>query len=397
MPRTNSPPKYRRHRASGLAVVTLTDGAGTKKDYYLGKHGTAESKAEYARLIGDWLATAKSIPAAAPPAADLTINELLVRFWGHARTYYRTPEGTPSGELENFKYSLRPLREAFGRTAAAGFTPLNLKSVRQTMIDSGLARPVVNRRVARIKLLFRWAVGEGLVPPAVLQGLQAVAGLARGRTEAREPEPIVPVADEVVEKTLPVLPRHVWGLVQFMRLTGCRPGEACRLRMCEVDTSGPVWVYSPSQHKTRWRGRSRLIHIGPLGQKLLAEFPTASPEEFVFSPARQQAERSARMRALRRTSVQPSQRCRVRPNAKRRPGARYSPRSLSRAIALACDKVAVPHWHAHRLRHTVATQVRKQFGLEHAAATLGHTELGTTLIYAQKAADLAVRVALAIG
>jgi hypothetical protein len=46
MPRlTHSVPKYRRHRASGQAVVTLAD-----KDHYLGPHGTKASRLEYDRV-----------------------------------------------------------------------------------------------------------------------------------------------------------------------------------------------------------------------------------------------------------------------------------------------------------------------------------------------------------
>jgi len=47
MPRlTNSTPKYRKHWASGQAIVTL-DG----RDFYLGPHGTRASRREYDRLV----------------------------------------------------------------------------------------------------------------------------------------------------------------------------------------------------------------------------------------------------------------------------------------------------------------------------------------------------------
>ncbi len=48
---TNSLPKCRLHKRSGLAVVTLTG-----HDFYLGPYGTKASKLEYDRLIGAWLA-----------------------------------------------------------------------------------------------------------------------------------------------------------------------------------------------------------------------------------------------------------------------------------------------------------------------------------------------------
>lgn len=67
MPRlTNAVPKYRKHRASGQAIVTITG-----RDHYLGPHGTKASKAEYDRLVTEWLASGRpSIPDA--QSSDMT-------------------------------------------------------------------------------------------------------------------------------------------------------------------------------------------------------------------------------------------------------------------------------------------------------------------------------------
>jgi hypothetical protein len=55
MPRlVNSTPKYRKHRASGQAVVTLGG-----KDHYLGPYGTMASKIEYDCLIREFLANGR--------------------------------------------------------------------------------------------------------------------------------------------------------------------------------------------------------------------------------------------------------------------------------------------------------------------------------------------------
>ena len=48
--RSNRVPKYRRHKPTGQAVVTL-DG----RDYYLGKYASAASKEAYRRLTAEWL------------------------------------------------------------------------------------------------------------------------------------------------------------------------------------------------------------------------------------------------------------------------------------------------------------------------------------------------------
>ncbi len=71
--RTPRPPKYRLHKSSGQAVITLSD-----RDFYLGGHGGEESHAEYRRLIAEWL-TSHKVPS--PPrglgSADLTLNRVL--------------------------------------------------------------------------------------------------------------------------------------------------------------------------------------------------------------------------------------------------------------------------------------------------------------------------------
>lgn len=41
-------PSYRLHKPSGLAVVTIGG-----KDFYLGQHGTAESRRNYDRVISE--------------------------------------------------------------------------------------------------------------------------------------------------------------------------------------------------------------------------------------------------------------------------------------------------------------------------------------------------------
>src|SRR5207249_121418 len=76
-------PSYREHKQSGQAIVTLTDGAGGRRDVLLGKHGTAASLAEYHRVVTEWEAAGRSVPTA-PAAADITIAELLARFLEHA-------------------------------------------------------------------------------------------------------------------------------------------------------------------------------------------------------------------------------------------------------------------------------------------------------------------------
>lgn len=147
----------------------------------------------------------------------------------------------------------------YGDIGVHNFGTLKLKAVRQRMVGLKWSRGYVNGQVDRIKRMFRWGVENELVAASIAQALTAVAGLKRGRTEARETEPVRPVSDEVVEAVRPFVSRQVWGLIQTQFLTGCRPHEACEMRGCDLDVSGNVWTYTPASHKTEHHGKSRVV------------------------------------------------------------------------------------------------------------------------------------------
>jgi integrase len=233
-------PSYRLHMPTGQAVVRL-DG----RDHYLGKHGSEASREKYRRTVAEWLTNLAPPSASSPPrvkASDPTVSEVILAFWKHAEVHYRSPDGKPSDELGNLKAALRPLRSLYGETLAREFGPLALRAVRDSMIRSGLARTSINARVDRIRRAFRWAASVELIPAAIVEALGTVHGLQKGRTEAREPEPVGPVPLEVVEATLPFLSRPVAAMVRLQLLTGMRPGEACTMRGRDLTQIGDVWV-----------------------------------------------------------------------------------------------------------------------------------------------------------
>jgi hypothetical protein len=212
MPRlVHETPKYRFHRATGQAVVAIQG-----KYHYLGTFGSEASKAAYDRLIAEWLIKGRA-PSPQPKESELTISELIVAYWKFVLTHY-VKNGVPTAEQDCIKAAIRPLRRLYGKTPAIKFGPISLRAVRQGMIDSRLARSTINNHVGRIRRIFRWATAEELLPASVYQSLAALPGLQRGRTTAREPEPIRPVSDEVIEATLFHLPPVVVDMVRFQRL-----------------------------------------------------------------------------------------------------------------------------------------------------------------------------------
>jgi integrase len=378
-------PSYRLHKPSGRAVVTL-DG----RDHYLGDFGTPESRAEYDRLLAEWLADRRrrGVPAgsgsATAPLVDLTINELLLAFWHHAERHYRAPDGAPTRELDNYRDSLRPLKQLYGATLARAFSPLKLKALRATMIESGLSRGTINQRVGRIVRIFKWAGSEELVSSEVYQSLRTVGGLQKGRSEAKESERVRPVPEAHVQAIRPRVSRQVWAMVQVQLLTGMRSGEVIGLRTCDLDPSGPVWRYQPDRHKTKHRGKIREIFLGPRAQAVLQPWLRAEPSEYLFQPREAMAEFRAEQRRRRATPLYPSVLARPRKaDPKQSPGLRYSTRAYYHAIRRACERCGIPPWHPHQLRHDAATRLRKAFGLDVARAVLGHSSAAATEVYAE--------------
>ena len=391
-------PSYRLHKPTGQAVVTLNG-----KDHYLGRHGTAASKEQYSRLIQEWLARGQQTAPEPGSTTGLTVNGLVLGYLRHAQEYYQK---SPN-ELVKIKRAAAPLLQLYRRSPVGDFGPLALKAVRSKMLESQqrvfkrkvvengvekilektihyhLTRLTVNRRVDIIRRMFRWGSENELVPPSVYHALLSVTPLRKGHTEAREIRKVKPVAEEHVEKVLPVVTRHVRGMIEFQRLTGARSGEVCLLRPCDIDTTGPVWVFRPFRHKNENRDQERLIYIGPKAQEVLKPFLSVPPDAFVFSPRRATEERYQLMRAARKSKVQPSQASRKKKDPKRKPGERYTVFSFLKAVTKACKKLGIPKWHPHQLRHLAATYLRKEFGVELARIILGHSTAFTTEIYAE--------------
>ena len=416
MPRlTVSNPAYRKHRASGQAVVTVNG-----RDVYLGPHGTAASRRAYDRQIAEWLAAGRgSQGGGGTNASDVSVNEVLAAFLKHANAYHGGDD-VHGGELASYKLVLRLLKRLYGPTPAADFGPLALKACRGEMVRAGWSRRYVNGQVGRVKRLFKWAVGEELVAGGVLHGLQAIGGLRAGKSDARETEKVRPADPALVDAVLAIVPPPVAGLIRVQLASGCRPGEACALRSADVDRSADVWVYRPVKHKTQSRGHDRAVYLSADCQAVLLPFMDREPTAHLFSPAEAMAWTRAKRTDDRKTDARWGNRpgTHVARRPKRTPGGRYTVTSYGVAVMRACAKAFPPpgelarrpketaaawsarlsddqraelkawrkahHWHPNQLRHTAGTRFRKDYGVETARVLLGHSRLSTTEIYAER-------------
>ena len=81
MPRlTTAVPKYRRHNKK-YAIVRING-----HEFYLGAYGSKASRAEYDRLIAEWISNGRQLPR----QNDATkIVQLCAMYHRHAQEYYR--------------------------------------------------------------------------------------------------------------------------------------------------------------------------------------------------------------------------------------------------------------------------------------------------------------------
>jgi integrase len=388
---TDRIPAYVHHKPSGQARVRLGG-----RDHYLGAFNSPESRAEYDRVVAEWLATGRRgrVP---DRSYDLTVTELLAAFTQHAEQHYRKNDRA-TGEASNYVYALGFVRRLYGHVPASEFRGLALKTVRDAMIAAGHCRLRINRQVGRIKHVWKWAVANEMVPPETHQALAAVEGLARGRTEARESMPVRAIEEQRARGVLRFVAPEVRAMIELQLLTGMRPGEVVTMRGCDLDTTRSAWVYRPAEHKTEHHGVSRQIALGPRAQQVIQPFRKPDPSAPLFSPKDAAARRHAERRQQRTTPLTPSQRARKpKKNPDRAPSDAYTRGTYANAIRRACLWSGVAHWHPNQLRHTAATKFRKAFGLEVARAALGHRSAVTTERYAEMDVDRVADVMRQVG
>ena len=298
------------------------------------------------------------------------------------------------------KRAMAPVAELYAESPVDEFGALQFKAVRTKWTsDPTRSRGYVNAQMKRVLRFLKWGVGEGKIPARIVEECRCVTGLKRGKCGLEDREPVQPVKVDLVEATLPHLTQVVADMVRFQLATACRPGELVRLTPGMIDRSKDVWKISLSEHKTASRGKQRTIYVGPNAQKILQPYLFRPADKCCFSPRESERQRLDAIHAARITPLS----CGNRPGKntarkpKRPPGEAYDAGSYANSIRYACKRAKLEHWSPNQLRHTAATIIREQFGLEAAQVILGHSELTVTQIYAETDQKKAIEIALKIG
>ena len=415
----NQEPRMLRHTRSNQAYVAIRDEHGKRRQVALGPWGSPESHRRYHEELARWHAhqrgdAVKVLPDPEPDV-DLTINGAAARYILRNATYYRRPDGTPTGEATSIEVALKPLIELYGDEPLASLTRGRIERVRDRMIHGdptvdadkrkGWCRLVANAAVRRLRGFVKWCAQKDYCSASVHAELAILAPLKEGRCDARESageKDPVPAAD--FEAALPFMPETVQAMARLQLLTACRPSEILAMRAGDIMERGGDWVWQPRWHKNAWRGKRHLrtIPLGPRAQAILLDrVKGRAPDRPVFSPEEAERLRWARKRQARETPRWPShvaaQQHKHDATERRVLNEVYDYRTYSQAIARACRKAGVPVWSPGRLRHTAATRAEEIYGIEASAALCGHRRVETTQIYARGKLALATRLAKEIG
>ncbi len=356
MPRRPSVPRYCLHKQSGQAVVFIN-----RKQRYLGPYDSPESREAYGQVLAE-LARGSDLKAAQGTASSaLKVSELLLKYFtGELPRFSRDERHCQRG-------AIRILRQMFGETpvfsevAGMGFGPLKLRLVRDAMVagDSKAvdaqgklkprkpwSREFVNKQIKRLRAIFRWGVSWEIVPQSVADALSSLGPLKVGETEAVDYAPRLSVTASDITAVRERLKPRDRDILDLMLMTGARPGELIGLKVGDVDRSGDTWRCELEKHKTAHKGKQRVLHFNRQAQAILLRHAKADLTARFFITTRS---------------------------------------TFSNTIKATCIAAGITPWVPHQLRHTVATKVADEMGLEFSQRLLGHSDSAMTEHYARAA------------
>lgn len=401
----NKPPKMCHRKDRDIAYVTCH---GEK--IYLGKWGEKKTLENYKRFVESWVANDKEPPKGVK-SGDTLIRELFDRFLAD---FQKRPKFSRS-DLNLFKQIALRLNNLFPGKYVDEFGPKSLESLIKDFLSTGYVRSGVRHQYTRYYLnkvykktreVFKWGCYQEIVKPEILQALQSVPPLREGRTIAEESKLKHCVSEEELKAVIDCLEPFYADIVQILALTGMRPKELCSMKVSEIEQERGIWLYKPGSHKTKHKGKQRIIPLGKRAQSLLKRFLTErDPDEHVFTPLQAMEEHWAILAEQRKTKITPSQQQRKRDHALRRQfmfSKELDSNVIGHAVKRACNKaiqkgtLKTP-WTPYELRHTAITNIRLAEGAEAAQHFAGHANLHTQDIYDHSALESSIETAKKYG
>ena len=294
--------------------------------------------------------------------APQNVRQLVERYLQWAEGYYRLIDGRRSRHINNLKYPGDAMIAVAGNRPPGELRAEDVYAAQAWMVDTGIARRTINQRVQQIRAMLKWAAQppRRWIPASVVAEANLVEPLKRGRTPAPETEGVHPVAWETVATTIAAADLELATAIELQWHTGMRPGEVARMRTDELDSvERDLWIYEPAIHKTAHHGVRRRIAIGPQGIAVLEPWlERMPPREKVFRWGETMA--------------------------------------YTRAISRINDRLGI-HWTPAQIRHSFATRLRAEAGLDAVQVALSHTSTRMSEWYGRPDDAAALQIIRQIG
>ena len=285
------------------------------------------------------------------PSADSPVERLLVDY----REYLVRERGLMAGSVDGHERVARlflaglvvPLEESLRELDAGEVTGFVVAKCRSGRLGAGAGKNLT----AGLRSLLRFLHVAGWAPAGLAQAVPSVAGWRLGSLpRALEPAQVARLLSSCDRST--PLGRRDFAIVTLLSRLGLRACEVARLGLDDIDwRAGELTV----------RGKGSTVERLPLphdvGEALVSYLrdgrPVSSGLREVFLSAR------APLKSL-------------------------SSAAVTAVVRHACDRAGLERVGAHRLRHTVATELlRAGVPLAQIAPILRHASVSTTAIYAK--------------
>jgi site-specific recombinase XerD len=295
---------------------------------------------------------------AAPAAVVSESEQLLARF----RRYLVEERGLAIETVAGQVFAASLFLKALGHPGGRGLEDLEPSDVNEFLLQQLGRRSVASakRLVSGLRSLLRFLHVHGVTAMSLAAGVPAVAGWSGSSVPKAVDVTFVQALLSSCDRQRATGRRDFAVLVLLARL-GLRVGEIAQLKLADVDWRG-------GQVLIRGKG-SRLERL-PLpvdvGDALASYVEHGRPRD---------GQPALFLRVLA-------------------PHGPLTPAAIKVIVHRACDRAGVPPLGAHRLRHTVATELLRQgAGLPEIAQLLRHRSLTSTAIYAKADTEALRRLA----
>jgi integrase len=270
----------------------------------------------------------KPVAKAGPEPEGVSIRTVIDAFLADAESRAKAKT------MRVYRYFLLPFADAHGKEAAEALTPTQAEAYSRKPAWKPQTR---HGFLSTLVTAFRWAERAGIIDRNPLRGVRKPPKASRGMEALVTPEQYAQLLDAATPAFRLFL--------RVLYASGARPGEVAAITAENFDAN--AGVVRLAEHKTAYRGKSRVLYLPPETVALLVR----------------QCERYRSGALLRNNNNEP-----------------WTENAIGLAMRRTRERAGVPHAIAYGLRHSFATDALERGVPDaHVAELLGHS--GTAMLH----------------